>query len=135
MYSERLRLLMLLPILLPMLLLGLSTSATAATPTTEMIKFKLTPDTCVALQQGRLCYATINIQWQTDKPQDVCLHAGTEKLQCWQASSAGHLRYEFVATDSQPLQLINADGILAESVIKVNWVQKNPKVKRHWRLF
>jgi hypothetical protein len=128
MYSERLLLLILLQ--------GLSTHAAAATaPTTAAVQFKLTPDTCVALQQGRLCYATINIQWQTSQPLDVCLHAGTEKLQCWQASSTGRLRYEFVATDSQQLQLIGADGVLAAAVVKVNWVQKNPKVKRHWRLF
>lgn len=113
----------------------LSCSGAAHAAAADTVSLKLTPDRCVALQQGRLCYATIQIQWQSNQAQDLCLYAGSEKLQCWQASTSGQWRYEFVARDNQPLQLISTDGVRAEAVVKVNWVQKNPKVKRHWRLF
>lgn len=125
MYSERL--------LIFALLLSWSGAAHATPADTTFLK--LTPDRCVALQQGRLCYATIQIQWQSKQAQDLCLYAGSEKLQCWHASNNGQWRYEFVARDNQILQLISADGVQAEALVKVNWVQKNPKVKRHWRLF
>lgn len=113
----------------------LSCSGAAHAAAADTVSLKLTPDRCVALQQGRLCYATIQIQWQSTKVQDLCLYAASKKLQCWQASSTGQWRYEFVARDNQPLQLISANGVQAEAMVKVNWVQKNPKVKRHWRLF
>jgi len=113
----------------------LSCSGAAHAAAADTVSLKLTPDRCVALQQGRLCYATIQLQWQSNKAQDLCLYAGSEKLQCWQASTTGQWRYEFVASDNQTLQLISTDGVRAEAVVKVNWVQKNPKVKRHWRLF
>ncbi len=117
--------------------LGLFAASFAAANATaaEPVRLKLTPDTCVALQQGRQCYATIQIDWHSQTAQDLCLHAGSRKLQCWQASHSGRQRYEFVAADNEHIQLIGADGVLAEAVIKVNWVQKNTKVKRHWRLF
>ncbi|WP_031567497.1 DUF3019 domain-containing protein [Rheinheimera texasensis] len=114
---------------------GLLAVASTAASAAEPVRLKLTPDTCVALQQGRQCYATIQIDWHSQTALDLCLHAGSRKLQCWQASNSGRLRYEFVAADNERIQLVGTDGILAEATIKVNWVQKNTKVKRHWRLF
>lgn len=116
--------------------LAIMPKASCATEmTATAVQLKLTPDTCVALQQGRPCYATIQVQWRNQQPLPLCLYAGTEKLQCWAEGTSGQWRYEFVASDSQRLQLKHAEIVLAESMIKVNWVQKNPKVKRHWRLF
>jgi hypothetical protein len=113
--------------------LGFCTAADATAA--EPVRLKLTPDTCVALQQGRQCYATIQIHWHSQTAQDLCLYAGPRKLQCWRASQSGQQRYEFVAAASEQIQLVGAEGVMAEAVIKVNWVQKNTKVKRHWRLF
>lgn len=96
---------------------------------------KLTPDTCVTLQQGRLCYAKITIQWQSITSANVCLKVNQIQLQCWQDSQRGQIHYEFVGSESMPVQLVTDEMVLAETVIKVNWVQKNPKIKRHWRLF
>lgn len=96
---------------------------------------KLTPDTCVTLQQSRLCYAKITIQWQSITSANVCLKVNQIQLQCWQDSQRGQIHYEFVGSESMPVQLVTDEMVLAETVIKVNWVQKNPKIKRHWRLF
>lgn len=117
--------------------LGLLTATFATTDVVaaEPVRLKLTPDTCVALQQGRQCYATIQIEWHSQTAQDLCLQARGLKLQCWSASQSGRLRYEFVAADNELIQLVGTDGVQAEAIIKVNWVQKNTKVKRHWRLF
>lgn len=113
----------------------LSSPLSAADDATGGIKLALTPATCVALQQGRLCYATVHVRWQSATPQDLCLQAGTRKLYCWPTSREGQWRYEFAEYDSQQLQLVSPDGIQAQATISVNWVQKNPRVKRHWRLF
>lgn len=74
----------------------IATNAAAAEP----VRLKLTPDTCVALQQGRQCYATIQIDWHNQTAQDLCLQAGSRKLQCWRTSQSGRLRYEFVGADN-----------------------------------
>lgn len=119
------------------LLCGVPASIAAAADQTHPApaRLSLTPATCVALQQGRLCYATVHVHWQSATPQDFCLQAGTEKLHCWPTGREGRWRYEFAEYDSQQLQLVSPDGIQAQATISVNWVQKNPRVKRHWRLF
>ncbi len=113
----------------------LSSPVAAVAEETGGIKLALTPATCVALQQGRLCYATVHVRWQSATPQDLCLQAGTQKLYCWPTGREGQWRYEFAEYDGQQLQLVSPDGIQAQATISVNWVQKNPRVKRHWRLF
>jgi hypothetical protein len=113
----------------------LSSPQSAADDATGGIKLALTPATCVALQQGRLCYATVYVRWQSATPQDLCLQAGTQKLYCWPTGREGQWRYEFAEYDGQQLQLVSPDGIQAQATISVNWVQKNSRVKRHWRLF
>ncbi len=115
--------------------IGFLSNARAATEQELANSIKLTPDTCVTLQQGRLCYAKITIQWQSTTPANVCLKVNQIQIQCWLNSQQGQIHYEFVGSESMPVQLVSDHMVLAESVIKVNWVQKNPKIKRHWRLF
>jgi hypothetical protein len=117
------------------LAIGFAAKAQAGAEQASVNALKLTPDTCVTLQQGRLCYAKITIQWQSTTPTNVCLKVNQIQLQCWQDSQRGQIHYEFVGSESMPVQLVTNDMVLAETVIKVNWVQKNPKIKRHWRLF
>lgn len=123
------------PTLFTVLCCALLSSPLAAAEATGGVRLALTPATCVALQQGRLCYATVHVRWQSATPQDLCLQAGTQKLYCWPTSREGQWRYEFAEYDSQQLQLVSPDGIQAQATISVNWVQMNPRVKRHWRLF
>jgi len=123
------------PTLFTLLCCALLSSPLAAADTTSGTKLALTPATCVALQQGRICYATVHVHWQSATPQNLCLQAGTQKLYCWPTALEGHWRYEFAEYNSQQLQLVSPDGIQAQATISVNWVQKNPRVKRHWRLF
>ncbi len=122
----------LLPIFLSGMLLSISVSAQQPL---SAVNLKLTPATCVALQQGRRCYATVDIQWQSTVSEELCLYAGPQKLHCWQPARVGHWRYEFAEYNSQQLQLMSGDEVKAQATITVNWVQKNPRVKRHWRLF
>jgi hypothetical protein len=117
------------------LAIGFAANAQAGEEQASVNALKLTPDTCVSLQQGRLCYAKITIQWQSSKPVNVCLKVNQIQLECWQQSQRGQIHYEFVGSESMPVQLVSENAVLADTVIKVNWVQKNPKIKRHWRLF
>lgn len=122
----------LLPLLVSNLLLSTND---VAEPRTKAVLLRLSPASCVVLQQGRRCYATVDIQWQSVAPEELCLHAGLQKLHCWQSSREGRLRYEFAEYDSQQLQMLSTTGIEAEAIIKVLWVNENPRVKRYWRLF
>lgn len=122
----------LLPLLVSNLLLSTND---VAEQRTKAVLLRLSPASCVVLQQGGRCYATVDIQWQSVAPEELCLHVGLQKLHCWQSSREGRLRYEFAEYDSQQLQMLSTTGIEAEAIIKVLWVNENPRVKRYWRLF
>ncbi|GAB3019843.1 DUF3019 domain-containing protein [Bowmanella dokdonensis] len=97
----------------------------------------VTPDTCVALNQGRTCYATIAVTWHSELPGDYCLQLEdqTQPLHCWQKANQGHWQFEFAAEQSTRLLLTNGQQTLAKHEIQVNWVYKSQRRKRGWRLF
>jgi len=102
--------------------------------------FTLFPDTCVTLQQGRHCYAQIQINWQREQTDSVCLYREEQPLKCWDASTRGEWQWAFSDTRTQVLTLrrMQADGrpaeILATEKVEVSWVQDTHK-KRVWRRF
>ncbi|WP_404340602.1 DUF3019 domain-containing protein [Pseudoalteromonas mariniglutinosa] len=97
------------------------------------------PDTCVALREGRNCYANIEITWQQQTTGNYCLRDASSKhiMQCWLMQQKGTFRYEFNATDSVYFELINSNSgkILATTQVQLQWVYKNRQKKRRWRLF
>jgi hypothetical protein len=99
------------------------------------IEFKVTPDTCVSLQQGRTCYSKITAQWQSAEPLDLCLALENQVLHCWTQQQQGQHQFEFAAASGSKVLLLQQQQPVAQAKIEVNWVHKASKTKRHWRLF
>lgn len=104
----------------------------------------LTPQHCVTLEQGRLCYADIRVSWQllsaavphqAAQPAQLCLYLAQQRLRCWPYQTQGQWQFEFAAAQSQQLDLRVAGQLVASRTIQVSWVQQKSRHKRQWRLF
>lgn len=97
------------------------------------------PDTCVALREGRNCYADVEVSWRQQQIGNYCLRNSDSKhiIQCWLMQHKGLFRYEFDSTETVGFELINSDNgkIVASTEIQLQWVYKNRQKKRRWRLF
>ena len=97
------------------------------------------PDTCVALREGRNCYADIELTWQQDSIGNYCLRDATSKhiMQCWLRQKSGQLNYAFDSVESIAFELINSDTgkTIAATQVQLQWVYQNRQKKRRWRLF
>lgn len=105
----------------------------------KSVLFTAQPEQCVTLRQGRDCFASIQLQWQTPTEQTVCLFREKEltKIKCWQKSDHGEVAIEFESNESITYQLrtVNDDKLIAQTQIKVSWLHKSSARKRRWRLF
>jgi len=101
--------------------------------------FSVQPTHCVALNQGRKCFANIKLKWQAQSAGNYCIVQKTDSrvLQCWQNSQASLSKYEFESDKKIVYQLIHQDSreIIAETEVNVSWVHKSTPRKRRWRLF
>ncbi len=103
------------------------------------ILFSAKPANCVALHQGRQCYAKVSLQWNAPNVGDFCIHekVSGKKLQCWESSNGNNVQFEFESSSKIEYQLKSNENnrVLAETAINVSWVHKASPRKRRWRLF
>jgi hypothetical protein len=99
------------------------------------VVLKITPDTCVSLQQGRTCFSKVTASWHSNQPLDLCLTIEERVLQCWEQQQQGQHQFEFAAANTSMVRLLQQQQQLAQAQIEVNWVHKASRAKRHWRLF
>ncbi|MEM0911480.1 MAG: DUF3019 domain-containing protein [Pseudomonadota bacterium] len=99
----------------------------------------LSPSKCIAISEGRDCYADIQISWTLDAAKDVCLFSDLEStpLKCWNSKASAKETFELVSNSSIHFRLLdtNNDELLAESTLKVTWIYKKQQRKRRWRVF
>ncbi|MFT6779526.1 MAG: hypothetical protein ACJAV1_003469 [Paraglaciecola sp.] len=100
------------------------------------------PNKCVALNQGRECFAKMLVNWRLEQINDYCLsikylNRQVVTIKCWQQSIMGQLEYEFQSSsDAQLLLTRSSDNkMLASATIQVSWLYKVGARKRRWRLF
>jgi len=100
------------------------------------------PNKCVALNQGRECFANILIKWQLENVNDYCLlvkHTDGKltELKCWQQTSRGQFSYEFQSTRGVQLLLNRStdNQTVDTESIQVSWLYQANARKRRWRLF
>ncbi|KGJ88911.1 DUF3019 domain-containing protein [Colwellia psychrerythraea] len=127
-----------LPTLLYCLLISKQLSASELTVAEDVV-FTALPEQCVTLRQGRSCFATVELQWQSPSKQSFCLYQeGDEKqLGCWKNSNNVQIKINFESNKSVKYQLrktIN-NKVVAETQVEVSWQHKNTARKRRWRLF
>lgn len=96
------------------------------------------PAKCVALTEGRTCFATVSFTWQAQSINRLCLYQKVprKEIACWQPMNKNSLVFDFESNETQHYQLINQqDKVLAETTIEVNWVYDASPKKRRWRVF
>jgi hypothetical protein len=97
------------------------------------------PSKCVALNEGRTCYADVKFSINTPELGDYCIRESVSKkiLQCWAGTQAFEFVFGFGSAESMSYELISKSqrDILAVTTIEVNWVHKIQTKKRRWRLF
>ncbi|BED88513.1 hypothetical protein PspMM1_09810 [Pseudoalteromonas sp. MM1] len=111
-------------------------SAKATDKTAPLIAL---PDTCVALREGRNCYADVTLSWKQPIIGNYCLRDATSKyiMQCWLKQQQGVFEYTFDSQQSISFELFdsNTAQVIATTEIKLQWVYQNRQKKRRWRLF
>jgi len=101
------------------------------------VQFSATPTNCVALRQGRKCFAKVALSWQVTTPGDFCVQQDKKIIQCWKNSRGSQVFFEFESEQRMAYQLVasHQKKIMAETVIDVSWVHKATPRKRRWRIF
>jgi hypothetical protein len=103
------------------------------------VQFSATPGNCIALHQGRKCFARVALFWQTSTSGNFCIYQKIQNkvIQCWKNSRGSTTQFEFESSEKLEYQLVSIDQnrVLAETVIEVSWVHKATARKRRWRLF
>ena len=104
------------------------------------IALSISPEQCIALHQGQVCYQNVIIEWRADRLGDFCLYPGSIKtpVRCWQNVTTGKLAFDFQSEHSinYVLRASNSDLDLATVQMTVAWVYGNKKRRRaSWRLF
>ncbi len=100
------------------------------------------PNKCVALNQGRECFAELTIRWQQNETSDYCLfiqefNAYPRLLRCWHDVNQAVWQYEFQSTNDSQFLLMKKmpQTVLASAKVQVSWLYKASIRKRRWRLF
>ena len=110
-----------------------------AAPVQIPAQLSAVPDTCVALREGRHCYADVVLSWQQVEVGNYCLRDATSKyiMQCWLKQRQGSFNYAFDSTQSISFELFdsNTSQVIDVSEVKLQWVYQNRQKKRRWRLF
>ncbi|KGJ94971.1 DUF3019 domain-containing protein [Colwellia psychrerythraea] len=103
------------------------------------LNFTALPEQCVTLRQGRACFATVELQWQSPKKESFCLYqvGKNKQLGCWQNNNNVQIKIEFESNKSIKYQLrsVSDNKVIAETQVEVSWQHKNTSRKRRWRLF
>jgi hypothetical protein len=106
---------------------------------TKQVDFTALPEQCVTLRQGRACFATVELQWQSALKQNFCLYqeGKEQQLGCWQNNNKVQIKVEFESNKSIKYQLrtVSDNKIIAETQVEVSWQHKKTSRKRRWRLF
>jgi len=103
------------------------------------IQFNAQPANCVALTQGRKCFARIKFYWKVEQADNICLVRKDNNylIQCWKNINEVSTSIEFESDKKVVYQLIQQQTrqAIAETTVNVSWVHKSTPRKRRWRLF
>ena len=103
------------------------------------VLFSVSPQKCVTLKQGRVCYLDLDIEWKAPDKSDYCISWKSKKEteKCWKDSNKGDTSIEFAHHEDDWLQLTNktTGNIIAVTPIVVKWVYKSRQKASVWRVF
>ena len=101
---------------------------------------KVSPERCVALREGQICYQNIVLDWQTVNKGNYCLFFkdNSRPLRCWSNLNQAQFKMDFQSKQSKRFVLKTKDSArgVASVEVSVAWVYGNKKRRRaSWRLF
>ncbi|MBR9727176.1 DUF3019 domain-containing protein [Shewanella intestini] len=112
---------------------------------TDITDFTATPEQCVALHKGQMCYQDVTFKWSTPNAGKYCLMQSNtnenppqQPITCWEGQALTQYSYSFENTTTTTFQLIRQGQPqpLAKVKVVVTWVYKAPKQSQSgWRLF
>jgi hypothetical protein len=100
----------------------------------------LSPNQCVAVNQGSKCFVDVKITWKTVMANDYCLFSSQQKkpLYCWRNTNQGKFEQEFVSSSNIIFYLKqkDVDTTLMKDELEIVWVyKKNSRSPSSWRMF
>ncbi|CAM4272179.1 DUF3019 domain-containing protein [Shewanella denitrificans] len=115
-------------------------TATSVWSQDKSIAFTATPERCVALYKGQICYQEVLFRWQTPSQGEYCLimSKSGRRITCWNGASQQEYHYSFEGDKTTSFSLVADDNAepLAQVKVVVTWVYKAPKQSQSgWRLF
>lgn len=138
----------------PIWLLAATLSLTAQA---ENIKLTATPDKCVSLRKGQVCYTRVKIRWRSEQPNEYCLWIQARKrsegqrnqpttsdkqtgrtLHCWPRGNGGEHLHRFASQHSTVFELRprGTEKVVATTSVSLAWVyRQRRRNKPSWRLF
>jgi hypothetical protein len=121
-------------------ILVMTFTATSAWSQDKAIAFTATPERCVALHKGQICYQEMLFRWQTPSYGEYCLvmSKSGRRITCWNGASQQEYHYSFEGDKTTSFSLVVDDKAdpLARVKVVVTWVYKAPKQSQSgWRLF
>ncbi len=105
------------------------------------IDLTATPDKCVAMRKGQICYQHVTVKWQGLGAGRYCLMLDKQvtALHCWDNNNSGTVQYPFESAENLHFTLVAADlpsVALARTSVIVAWVYNSKSRRRStWRLF
>ena len=100
----------------------------------------LSPSQCVAVRQGNNCFADVEVEWQSQQSDNLCLYSSQQSvpIKCWSNSTKGVWVAEVQTKTDLTffLKRKNDEKILARQVLEIAWVyKKNVRRTSSWRMF
>lgn len=103
------------------------------------VEFNAQPAKCIALRQGRQCYAAVTLSFKLGEVSDYCIYEQpvASPLRCWHNTNQSNLRIEFESSTKTAYLLVNTltKKVVSVTQVDVGWVHKTTSRKRRWRLF
>ncbi len=97
----------------------------------------ITPEKCVALRKGQVCYQKLRLRFSVSDKGNYCLFAGGQSrpLKCFNDVDKGELIYQFASEQAMLFNLQSESTTIASGQVTVAWVYQKTRKRYRWRLF
>lgn len=105
------------------------------------VDLRLRPSVCALSDDQQLCQDTVEVSWQSDTPQVLCLflEQQDQPLECWQTRQQGEFRYRANTDQNLVFQLRRRQGneLLASAVFEVlrEHTEYRSRRRKPWNFF
>ncbi len=110
-----------------------------AAPCNQVLCIEVQPSVCIVSEKGQKdCPLDFQLKWQSNTPQDLCVYAGQQKLQCWLQQTHGQGQHQLVLDAPLSLEFRDAQQqLLAQQSLTI--LSRQPERRRRlvapWSVF